>query len=578
MMWIQTRSTLKRVLPGFLPALLLWSSLSLPAQADLKSNLEHLPASSGGLLTLDLSPQSWDYFLNHAPFKDWIQEFSQNFDQNLQASTGFSLKDVQPFLGSHLTLSFSGKGKQMLPLVAIDLKDPQAMAQRLMQIHRAAPQRLRLEIYQKSALFTGPQSPTQGASPASFAIRGHTLLLSSRPELLQALNPKQVSVLHDPQFVKTVNQLKAAKIWIYLKPDQLSSALQAIPDPKTQVMAENMHQALSIYENLGLGINPSPRGMVVKSVAQLKRQGLTASQKALQNQVLQVWLKSGEPLRPLLQGSPENSQFFLGWDGLQLMSEGLKTGGVDSQKALKSLNTQVQQMTGLDWQKDFLSHTDGRLGITLLKGSSPGQIPDFLLQVGLKDRAAMLKVLTQKLRFNPNPATGQHASGQSKTGPLYFESKPFASYSGFPIYHLHHNAGSQPLKKELGLEPVFTYSDQILILANRPDVLKQGLDSLKGKSNTLQEQAYFSRMQQALDLQNRGSLLYIDFQSLLQTLANSSNDNRLRRLLPALRGLKSFMAGGRYNDGMIEGIFMLDMNFADIDFKYLQDQLKKTER
>lgn len=570
--------------------------LTPPARADLEGNLRYMPPHPDAFFTLNTDYQNWKYFLERPPFSEQLDRFLEIWGADLKAKMGLDLKtELLPLIGSYVSLGMyraEWTQNENLPvLLAMDVKDTKAYQKLVQQLTRTAAQDphkyLQHKNYRKVDLYGFTRQ--EGDTGALYmGLSGHTLIMGSESMLKTALDLNahpEHSLGSNPQFKIVQSSLQDQKLWLYLNPQSLSSFVHRLPTHKglnTEAIqqVEQVQDAYQLYDALGLGLNLSSNGLMLKAAAHFRSSGLSPTQAAYVKNLKAVWNRSDHPLRALLQGSSRRPLLFLGLDGLRLLNQSFdlfSPKDPQTRAALQHLDQNWTRLTGLKLNQDLLNNSDGRMALVVFYPEGTQHFdhpPDVLLLAGVRDNAKMLKALTEHFAFDLSGlSAGQ--KGEHSPQPIRFEKKPQSYYDGHPIYLVQKHPLIDKLRRSIYFEPAFSMQDKLWLFASSPETLKQGLDYLQGREANLQGNVYFNRMLNLQGIEDRGALIFMDLTQLLRMLEFlAGGDEEVGIIKPTLSAFHSLIAGGHYSGDLAEGYLILDVDMDRVDFKLISELLR----
>jgi len=567
-------------------------ALALPAQASLQDNLAHTPAQADGLISISTDYADWSYFLERQPFASMLASFQAEIAPDIEQELGIQLKqELLPMLGTHMTIAVFQQEMQreeLLPaLIALDLKQTEGFGKlvaRLKQTVAEDPSKKLIEKTHQGVTLYGFAGRRTAGVPY-MALSGSTLLIGSQNLIQQAIDSKrnpQRALPSQQAFQVAHASLKDELVWVYANPDKITSYLALAPADNPETAKElaaaekEMRKTLGLYDSLGFSLDLSRNGLVLKSFLRFKDKGLPASQQAYVQDTLKVWNAAQMPLKQLLQASPRRPLLFASLDGLHLLERGLKLlGPVDAkeQAALKQMNTFFKGFTNLDFQLDLLKHSDGRGGMVAYYPEDTqifDRLPHMVLMLGVKDNAAFLKNLTQKLKLDLGAFAADKRSAKAASEQILFPTQPTQTYQGRPLYIAKPGPTLEGLKQALFIEPAFSYVDKTWLFASSPESLKQAIDLLQGRAQNLAHNPYFDRLKTLHGIEERSGMMFMDLHQLTKMMSfMAGEDEEIQAVQPTLSAFHSIMAGGKFKGRTAEGIFVLDMNMDRVDFELI---------
>lgn len=563
--------------------------LSLPAQADLASNLRHVPSAPDSLVSLSTDYEAWSYFLSRKPFSEMYAQLRKDFAPDLEKHLGMSFdRDLAPMLGTHLNFVFYddeiSSGKEVLPLLMVfDLKNTQGypkLLQRFRDLAAKDRSKKLLEAKYRGISIYGFSSVRRSEGVPFMALSGKTLLFGSKNLVMKAIDSGQgklPSALSTSSFKVAHDSLRNQKLWAYLNPDAAPFLFEMLAKRPKENAAQadyaaseaQLRESLDLYDSLGMGMDLGPHGLVFKTVARIKETGGDAQKRALMQDFTKLWNNPNAPMQRLLQGSPAQPMLFASFNGLQLMDQSvLLFGDAESEAALSSFGQEFTALTRLDFRKDVLRYSDGRSGLAVFYPENTkvfDRPPQMVFFLGVKDNAAFLKTLTQKLRLNlghPDPSQPEQV--------ITFPQLPSGSYEGQPLFIADNNQTVTTLHESLFVRPAYSYVGDVWLFASNPDALKAGIDYLKGKKRNLLDNAYFKQLANRYGIQANGSMMYIDLATAHQLIEFlGGEDSEVKALKPTLSAFKSILAGGRLNGNIAEGMMIVDIDMDKVNFELL---------
>lgn len=566
------------------------SLLTLPlaaAQAALQDNLSHTPAQANSFFSLSTDYKDWQYFVEREPFKTMLGQFQAEIAPDIARELGIDLQqELLPMLGSHMTVAlYDSDPAELLPaLIALDLAEIDSYAKLVARLQQTAAEsgskRLLQSSYRGVTLYGFAGRREQGIP--YMALSGQTLLFGSQPLIKKALDVKAqaaTGILKQSGFDEAHAALRQQKFWLYAQPEKLSEALSQAPleaasaQELRQAEAE-MQQALAIYDSLGLGLDLSRNGLVIKSFLRLKDKGLPAAQQSYVNETLKIWRAAQNRLQQTLEASPRRPLIFASMDGVQLLSQGIKLfSNAQDRKVMQQAGGLFKRFTNLDFDKDLLAYSDGRGGLFSFYPEDTvyfDRLPQTVLMLGVKDNAAFQKNLLSKLRIDLGAFAADARSARAAKEQILFSAKPSQIYQGHALYIAQDGPTLKGLKQSLFIEPAFAHVDKLWLFASSPEALKQAIDLLKGRSQSLAGNAYFDRLRTVHGIEKRTGLMFMDLHQLGKMASFiAGEDEEVELLKPSLSAFHAIMAGGKYSGRSAEGIFVLDVNMDKIDFEML---------
>lgn len=573
-----------------LTALTSLSLLALPvlsAQAALQDNLRHTPAQANSFFSLSTDYKDWQYFMEREPFKTMLAQFQAEIAPDIARELGIDLqRELLPMLGSHMTVAlYDSEPAELLPaLIALDLAETESYAklvQRLEQTARESDSKKLLQSSYRGVTLYGFAGHREQGIPY-MALSGQTLLFGSQPLIKKALDTQAQAgpnILKQSGFDEAHAALHQQKFWLYAQPEKLSEALGQAPleaasaQELRQAEAE-MQQALAIYDSLGLGLDLSRNGLVLKSFLRLKDRGLPATQQAYVNETLKIWRAAQSRLQQTLEASPRRPLIFASMDGVNLLSQGVKLfSKAQDLKALQQAGGFFKRFTNLDFEKDLLAYSDGRGGMFSFYPEDTvyfDRLPQTVLMLGVKDNAAFQKNLLSKLRLDLGAFAADQRSAKAAKEQILFSAKPSQTYQGHALYIAQDGPTLKGLKQSLFIEPAFAHVDKLWLFASSPEALKQTIDLLQGRSQNLAGNAYFDRLRTVHGIEKRTGLMFMDLHQLARMVSFiAGEDEEVEMLKPSLSAFHAIMAGGKYSGRSAEGIFVVDVNMDKVDFEML---------
>lgn len=561
---------------GIFSGLLLWGTV---AQASLESNLLHTPEADA-LAVIETQASSWDFMLQREPFASAMTEFREDIAGDISEELGLDLDaEILPILGSHLSLAFYA-GDSIPVLMAMDLKpgaSAQAYArlvQRFQQKAKADPKKKLKQIKIGAYTLYGFQRTDRKQDPVYMTRTENTLLLGGRERLQAALEQQHTrSILKKPEFQSVYARLKQHKLWFYADPAGVSQALQM-----QKLDPDQWKATFNPYDSLGLGIDINPQGVLMRTVSQLKKTGLSAAQQTQVNALLKSWSTPSQT--PQLQRKITPAQVLLFGQGAHLknlwqMAQVFPTIDRESLAFQNQLKEGFKAFTGLDFERDILQPSDGNLSVAVFY--PPGidvfdRPPQMVLSIGAQNAARLRQNITQKLTLDVAALGAPSSSRQRKKNPpLRFFEKPTTRYSGIPLFTARPNKTAQRLEQALFVEPVLGQVGDLWLLASSMDAMKLSIDQWKNKAPTLNGNRYLSQLQQIHQLDPQMGTLFLDLRSLgamLEYLAGE--DEEIETMKPTMNAFRSVLVGAKHQDRVLETVAIVDILWEDVDFKMIQ--------
>ncbi|PKL79760.1 MAG: hypothetical protein CVV27_01370, partial [Candidatus Melainabacteria bacterium HGW-Melainabacteria-1] len=316
---------------------------ALPAQADLASNLRHTPADIDSFVSLSTAYEDWRYFLTRKPFAELFAKLRKDIAPDLEAQLGMNFdRDLAPMLGSHLSIAIFEEEfsrKETLPvLLVFDLKNTSGFPKLLRRLRDVAAKDKSKQLteakYQGVPIYGFASSKRKEGVP-HMALSGKTLLLGSKNLVMKAIaagQGKQAAALSNARFKVAHDALRSQKLWFYADPESLPEFIRLGENANTPLDARkelqaarvSMQESLDLYDSLGFGLDLNPRGLVFKTVARFKQQGVDPQKQAFMQQFMQLWNDPKVPMRQILQGSPARPLFFASVNGLQMWEQSFR--------------------------------------------------------------------------------------------------------------------------------------------------------------------------------------------------------------------------------------------------------------
>ncbi|MGV3525307.1 MAG: DUF3352 domain-containing protein [Candidatus Sericytochromatia bacterium] len=579
----------------FLSALATVALLAAPVQADLASNLQHAPGGAEGVMTLSTAYEDWRYFLTRKPFSDVMAKLQKDMEPVFKKELGIDFrKELLPMLGTHLNLAFyppNPKLRGEFPaLLVFDLRRTDGyprLIQRLKATAAADKSKKLLETkYRGIPMYgmVGKQGPD--ASPY-LALSGRTLLLGSKAQVMRAIDSGQrkiPSMAADGAFQAAQTVLAKDKFWLYANPTRFSSLLSSMKsetEAEEAALIAEMEEGLELYDSVGLGFNLNQNGLLMHSMARLRRSGLSPEKTAYVNELLRIWGDPNKPLRNLARSSPAHPLMFLGVDGLKLIRQGMLLFGGEnspSETAYQDFNRLFQRFTQLDFTRDLLANSSGRGGMMVFYPSNTqvfDRPPHVVMLLEAQDNNAMRQALNQKLRLDLSVFAADEASA-TKPEFIQFPRSSNATYSGVPLFVAQEGPSLQGLRESLFIQPSYAQVGNLWLFASNPDGLKAGIDHLQGKQASLTASLKFAQVRDRYGLKESGSLFYMDLSSTMKIVEFlAGEDEEVRVLKPTLNAFRSVIAGNRLNGHVFEGVLAIDLDMDKIDFELLGDLMNQ---
>lgn len=584
----------KKLIPSLisvLTAATLWLS---PTWARLEDNLNFTPPQADAFLALSVDAQDWQYFLERKPFSELFATVLADLVSEPSQELGLDPEHfLKSLLGSHISVAVyhnTQASETNLPLlVAIDIKDPSLFAQAIAKIKQMASEKKEahlLEIPTEGTTLYG-FSKTPDPKDAAFfmTLSHHTLLLGSLTLLEKALAAAKSgqNLAQDPHFANTLKSLGKEKLWVYLRPDRLGNYFKMVPKAASQGDQEiltQMQQSLKLYDSLGFGIDLNARGLRFKSFMTLAQKD-TPERKYLH--LLERAIRQPQaPLRELLKAAPERPLLFMAGQGLHLMPMGMKAFSHTQPEVKKILETVFykgfREFTHLDMERDILTHSDGRAGVSVFYPETIKTIdqpPYMVIYLGVKNNAQFLKNLQSKLLLDlsvfeveQNQRRKKNKKKQDMT--ITFPKTPQARYRGAPLYMSNLTPAAQTLKREMDIQPGYTHVGNLWFFGSNLEALKASIDYALRQDASLTDNHYFTALREKYGMQEDAGLFFVDLGRVVHLVKLfMGEDEEVQALLPTLQAFKSLTAGGSYRDNGVEGIFLVDVDMNQIDFELL---------
>lgn len=572
-------------------------ALSLPAQADLTSNLQHIPAPVDGFFNLTVSRPDWGFFLDRKPFSDLWNQMRGKISPGLEAQLGVSIdKDILPMVGSNINVAayqadLMARGERLPFLILLDIKDLDGYAHllaRLKQLPAKDKSKLLLEYKYQGVPLYGFASVRAKEGVPYMALDGRTMMLGSKSLVMKAIDSgrgKQPSALSDGAFKTSVDALGPEKFWIYANPRVLPEMLGTLgkgskPVPPAELAAQKarLAKALELYDAMGIGLDLNPRGLAIRTVARVKENGAPGEKLALMQNFRQVWNDPASPMNRLMQAVPPQPLLFASLNGLDLVDRATRLlSPPEAEKAglMDAVSQFFARSTKLDFREDLIKYSDGRAGFAVYYPEEitvPNRPPQAICYLGVRDNAAFLANLQSKLRLDLN---GLAAGIDSEAKPdasrvLSFPKQPSEMYNGHPLYIAQESPMVSKLRQGLFMQPTYGNYGELWLFASSPQAFKRGIDNLDGKRLNLANNPYFNQLKDRFGIQANGGLMFVELSSaarLAELLGGDDED--FKALKPTLLAFKSIMAGGSYRGNVVQGDLVMDIDMAQVNFELM---------
>lgn len=574
-----------------LSAATLWLT---PAWARLEDNLRFTPPQADAFLALSTAPQDWQYFLDRKPFSSLFEEGMKEVLLGLSKEFGLDVeKDLKPLLGSHVSVAVyhdaQNNEKNLLPLVAMDVKDPSVFTQIVAKIKQKSHEKKDahlLEIPVQGSLFYGFSSSLQPEDAAFFmTLSSNTLLFGSRAMLEKALeagnNGKNLT--QDNRFASTFKSLGKEKLWFYMNPRNLEHYLKMIPntsDLEIQEALKQIKQSFGSYDSFGMGLDLNARGLRFKSFVTLSQDGPDTPERKYLRQAENAVRNPQASLRELMKAAPERPLFFAAGQGFHLMPLAMKTF-LHNQPKLKEVVDEIfykgfRALTQLDLERDILAHSDGRVGLSVFypeMAKTINQPPHMVIYLGVKNNPQFLKTLQNKLMldFDALEVTQNSTTRKKKQRmTITFPQIPQARYRGAPLYMSNLTPTAQGLKREMGIQAGYTHVGNLWFFGSNLEALKASVDYVLSHDSNLMDNGYFTALREKYGMQEDTGMFFVDLGKVVNLVKLfMGEDEEIQTLLPTLQAMKSLTAGGSYRDDGAEGVFLFDVDMSQIDFELL---------
>lgn len=566
-------------------------ALTLPAQADLLTNLHHVPVPVDGFVNLTTDRENWRFFAERKPFGQMWQQLRAKITPDLEARLGLNFdRDLLPLVGSHVDVAVYradlATASEHLPLLLLlDVRDVQAYRQLLGRLKAVAAKDKRkrlLEVPYRGVSLYGFATTTTAEGVPFMALSGKTLLIGSKARVMQAIDAgqsQQPSALEDDGFRVSLNALKDHKLWFYANPRTLPELYARLGSggPNRQREGAELAAAVEPYDALGFGIDINPNGLALRSVARVKQLGLPGDKQALLQGFQRLWNDPAGQMPRLLQAVPSRPLLFAGLNGLPLYDRALSLFGNGEQvKALDQLGAFFTATTQLDFHRDLLDYSDGRAGLAIYYPDDvrvPNRPPQAVCYLGVRDNAAFLQNLQQRLRLDLSFLADGLEGTKPQASParvVRFPTQPTEIYAGHPLYVAQESPMVKKLREGLFMQPAYGNYGNLWLFASSPAALKAGIDNLNGRNGNLNSSPYFNQLRRRIGVEPGGGLMFVEFSSLAK-LAEllGGEDEDFKALRPSLQAFHSILAGGSYRDNVIQGNLVMDIDMAKVNFELI---------
>lgn len=571
-------------------------ALSLPAKADLTSNLQHIPAPVDSFFNLTVSRPDWGFFLDRKPFSDLWKQMRGKISPQLEAQLGVSIdKDILPMVGSNINVAayqadLKASGERLPFLILLDIKDLDGYAHllaRLKQLPAKDKSKLLLEYKYQGVPLYGFASVRAKEGVPYMALDGHTMMLGSKSLVMKAIDSglgKQPSALSDAAFRTSVDALGPEKFWLYANPRALPEMLGSFkgskPIPPAELAAQKarLAKALEMYDAMGIGLDLNPRGLAIRTVARVKENSVPGDKLALMQNFRQVWNDPASPMNRLMQAVPPQPLLFASLNGIDLVDRAtqlLAPPNPEKPGLMDAVSQFFAKSTKLDFRQDLIKYSDGRGGFAVYYPEEitvPNRPPQAICYLGVRDNAAFLANLQSKLKLDLNGIAGgidsEAKSDASRV--ISFPKQPTEMYNGHPLYIAQESPMVSKLRQGLFMQPTYGNYGNLWLFASSPEAFKRGIDNLDGKRLNLANNPYFNQLKDRFGIQANGGLMFIELSSaarLAELLGGDEED--FKALKPTLLAFKSIMAGGSYRGNVVQGNLVMDIDMAQVNFELM---------
>lgn len=594
----------RKLTQSTLASLALLTGLTLPANALVENVLKPLPAEALSATVVDIQPSAWTFMLKQPGLKEWLgMDEWKEMKEGLKTELGLEVEEIMSALGSHFAVSLYAPVKAesevdmvfTLEMKSADLyqKVVQKLKEKTQKKTNADLPTIQIENYQGQELILVETDSDPKKIDFVMTFQGSTLLASNEISLLkQAVDTQKTgkSLNDNGDFKQVYESLKQDPVvfWMDLKSLKDKSTNSEIQSLQRDLASIGFTQtALSMNKSLGVSMRLNEQGLAFKNTLSFSNTGLSGTQQAFLNK-----LSTARPsLDPMIALMPARPLFSAMTNTLTLAMENPILSGdaaSDSEKnemaqAMLEVMAGTKEISGLDLKKDFLAHSDGRIGISFFYPEyfpTYKNLPSSVLMMGLKDGPSFWLNFQNKLKLVP----GQNWTDEKNSAPvkpITLSKEPLETYLNVPIYTLSEANALKPLSEEIQmeLEPCFALYQDFFLVASNHMAMRATLDYAKNNRQALTNDPTFIVARKNMTAQSELNLLYSDLTRWARLADHFLHAEEWYRVFkPFFMSLQSLAADGSANKQGSSGHLHLNAAFDKVDFAKMVKELEALDR